>query len=503
MEAQKPKPNTKTQNDNNNNVARTPDTGLSETAKNILLSKAIETIKHGIDADEAGKLQEALEYYNNGLEMMMNLLKNETHEGRKDMFRIKIKEILERAERVKDTLSKQKQTAPPQQKPLHTSQEHIISTIEHEQMDDQTQSECEVILTIEGVECFSIIGNDKHLISSGTLQLLHTKDTNDLFLLKLGQFEFPLTQSIPCLRYAKGTYLVPMPGNIFYGFVFPKHIPEPYLNVFESKLDQMCILRKQENVVVEALPQETQAVAPTTSTTAITTQQSTSVIAIEKIGQGIEVGSKYAVQGIEATGKFLVETVAHGGQYIKAKITPNETPAEVNPKLASTLAAASMMTPIAVKMSKALIKGLVTVAEEIGAAVADSIAESEWGQKMQSSGKTKSPTVIAAKQVGMQTLLAVSNVWDALETAGRTLLQQSSQTTVELVDYKYGKPAADVTANGLSVVMDVAETAYSVKQLGAKSIVKKVAVHTGKETAVRLIDSPEDEEDKPKMITES
>ena len=47
---------------------------------------------------------------------------------------------------------------------------------------------------------------------------------------------------------------------------------------------------------------------------------------------------------------------------------------------------------------------------------------------------------------------------------------------------RYGKDAADATASGLSVVMDVAETAYAVKQLGAKKIVKRVAMHTGKET---------------------
>ena len=75
MEAQKPKPTTKT-NNNNDTTTTTHDTGLSETARNILLSKSIETIKNGLEADEAGKLQEALNYYNSGLEMMMNLLKS-------------------------------------------------------------------------------------------------------------------------------------------------------------------------------------------------------------------------------------------------------------------------------------------------------------------------------------------------------------------------------------------------------------------------------------------
>jgi hypothetical protein len=59
-------------------------------------------------------------------------------------------------------------------------------------------------------------------------------------------------------------------------------------------------------------------------------------------------------------------------------------------------------------VSKALVKGLVTVAEEIGSAVAEGIKETEWGKKMGGSGgKMNGPRTDAAKQLGKASLTAI------------------------------------------------------------------------------------------------
>ena len=61
-----------------------------------------------------------------------------------------------------------------------------------------------------------------------------------------------------------------------------------------------------------------------------------------------------------------------------------------------------------VLVSKALVKGLVSIAEEIGSAVADGIKESDWGKRVGGSGGTfNGPRTDAAKQLGKTSLTAI------------------------------------------------------------------------------------------------
>lgn len=110
--------------------------GASETEKNILLSKAIECTRQALDADEAGQNEQALELYQRCLEMLMHLMKSkcscdafapvcmvrvevlrvhvtaETSEPRKDMFKLKVMEILDRAETLKARMQQPQQQQP-------------------------------------------------------------------------------------------------------------------------------------------------------------------------------------------------------------------------------------------------------------------------------------------------------------------------------------------------------------------------------------------------------
>ena len=53
-----------------------------------------------------------------------------------------------------------------------------------ERNDQSQQMECEILLNVNGVKCFSIMEKDKQLIASGTLQILKTTDSR-FFLLKI------------------------------------------------------------------------------------------------------------------------------------------------------------------------------------------------------------------------------------------------------------------------------------------------------------------------------
>src|SRR5689334_4414300 len=101
--------------------------------------------------------------------------------------------MLERAEIIKSILEKEKQST----NIGHHKEDFISETIARESQDQDLQMECEVLMNVDHVNCFSVMGKDKELIASGTLQLLKTRESGGLHFLKLEEFEFPLTKQVP------------------------------------------------------------------------------------------------------------------------------------------------------------------------------------------------------------------------------------------------------------------------------------------------------------------
>lgn len=147
-------------------------------------------------------------------------------------------------------------------------------------------------------------------------------------------------------------------------------------------------------------------------------------------------------------------------------------------------------------VSKVVVSGLASVAKEVGSACANAISETEW---MKSTESTHKGTFQAAKEIGKSSLSAIVNVWEALETSGLVLLDKTKQSTVDVVTYKYGPEMGEVTNNGLSVGIDAAVCATTLKSFGVKSFAKKVVVSTGKEVFSGKEDPGEGDMNSPQL----
>jgi len=346
--------------------------------------------------------------------------------------------------------------------------------------EEQPSEVCAVLFTMEMAQCFSLLSQNKQLIAEGTLQILKIPEQTisereeitrvpasiaNLHLLRIGNFVFPLTKAIPCLRMSKGYYVVPTPENTFYGFVMPKDLPEQYIYVFESILESICLFRspifnstiyffecllfssddrklstfeeKQNNSPPRAFPTTEQSVSLGYNKKELSSIDSFAVSSMNTMASGIEKGSQLAAKGIESGGLSLQHSIEKGGQALKSKLTPSLKPVQVNPQLASVLHTASTVSPYFVKISKGVVKGLAIVAREIASVVSDNILDSEFGKKLTSPSSTfNGPKTEAAKQVGKVTLNAIVSIWDSLENAGKALLQQTSSTAVDVIDHK-------------------------------------------------------------------
>ena len=133
----------------------------------------------------------------------------------------------------------------------------------------------------------------------------------------------------------------------------------------------------------------------------------------------------------------------------------------------------------AVGVSSALVKGVRAMALSIGNSVAEAVNETGIGKKFGSGNESK-PALRAAKQVVVNTVVAVDTLHTSLASAGRILLTDVSATTVDVVAHRYGDEVGDVTGESLQAVGNVIQAGANVRQIGVKSMAKVAAKGTAK-----------------------
>ncbi|MEQ2234769.1 hypothetical protein ILYODFUR_034786 [Ilyodon furcidens] len=160
----------------------------------------------------------------------------------------------------------------------------------------------------------------------------------------------------------------------------------------------------------------------------------------EKIAQGILSGatrlSQSFAKGAEATGNIIQK----GAAQIRDRITPEETPSEVNPQVTKGLNATKQATGGAVRASKFLVNGLSTIAGHVAEKVAphvkkhgaklvpESLKKSQDGQPSNFDG---------AKFVAASSIQGLSTIWESLETGAKHVCKSVASETVSTVKYKF------------------------------------------------------------------
>lgn len=148
---------------------------------------------------------------------------------------------------------------------------------------------------------------------------------------------------------------------------------------------------------------------------------------------------------------------------------------------------------LAVTISGALVEGLASLSHSVAKSIGG------FGKQFAPSGSGPSnPTLLALKTTGKTAVASFVNVWDALEIAGRTMGSEAKETTVSVVEHKWGNEAGEITRKGMQITGDVVETIYNVDQVGkmsVKKIVKKTAKKSGKEFVKGMVS--DDEKKKP------
>lgn len=359
-----------------------------------------------------------------------------------------------------------------------------------------------------GVQMFFVAPNGQvsSLFSPGFLRVI-TMDSKDKdserpsAFLHVCDWLYPLTPDTPVLLANSGIYMFPdtlatVPGS-FVGIVLSSELPAADQEMFQDVLAQLVEFRIQgpDGVGSEVinLSQKVPLLPPRPGA-AEDKEKPPLPGWSEKMSQRILHGASWLseefIKGADATSR----AIHRSGFKIRDRLTPEETPTEVSPKVTKGLETAKSATGGAVQFSKFLVNGVSSVAGHVAEKVAPHVKK--HGSKLIPESLKKSKdgrpsNFDGAKHVASSSFQGFSTLWSSLEAGAKLVGKSVTAETVTTVKYKYGNDAGEATDTALKSVINVGVTAYNIDNLGIKAIMKT----TGKEAAKAMVKSKNGKEE--------
>lgn len=360
-----------------------------------------------------------------------------------------------------------------------------------------------------GVQMFFVApsGQVSSLFSPGFLRVI-TMDSKDkdsespTAFLHVCEWLYPLAPDTPVLLANSGIYMFPdtlatVPGS-FVGIVLSSELPAAEREMFQDVLAQLVEFRIQgpDGVGSEVinLSQKVPLLPPRPGTTEEKEKPPLPGWS-EKMAERILHGAAWLGEGFIKGADATSRAIHKSGFKIRDRLTPEETPSEVSPKVSKGLEAAKSATGGAVQFSKFLVNGVSAVAGHVAEKVAPHVKK--HGSKLVPESLKKSKDGRAsnfdgAKHVAASSVQGFSTLWSSLEAGAKLVGKSVTAETVTTVKYKYGEDAGEATDTALKSVVNVGVTAYNIDNLGIKAIMKT----TGKEAAKAMIKSKDGKETK-------
>uniref|UniRef100_A0A3B4B0W4 MIT domain-containing protein n=1 Tax=Periophthalmus magnuspinnatus TaxID=409849 RepID=A0A3B4B0W4_9GOBI len=365
-------------------------------------------------------------------------------------------------------------------------------------------NERELIHIPAGVQMFFVAPNGQvsSLFSPGFLRIftMDSKETDSeqpSAFLHVCEWLYPLTHDTPVLLANSGIYMFPdtlttVPGT-FVGIVLSSDLPTADQELFQDVLAQIVEFRIQvsdpEGIDSEVinLSQKVPLLPPRPGAKNEEEVKPPLPKWSEKMAERILHGATWLseefIKGADATSR----AIHRSGFKIRDRITPEETPSEVSPKVTKGLEAAQTATGGAVRFSKFLVDGVSTVAGHVADKVVPHVKK--HGSKLvPESLKSKDgrPSKLdGAKHVAASSVQGFSTLWSSLEAGAKLVGKSVTAETVTTVKYKYGMDAGEATDTALKSVINIGVTAYNIDNLGIKAIMKTAGKTTAKAMVVK------------------
>ncbi|XP_066506985.1 spartin a [Hoplias malabaricus] len=372
----------------------------------------------------------------------------------------------------------------------------------------------EILFLPHGVQIFFVTANGQVSAPSypGYLRIImnssqcsDSEDISDIrqppAYLQVCDWHYPLFPDSPVLLSNTGVFTFPdttatVPGS-YVGVVLSTELSAADRALFQEHLSVLTQLRVQaaDDEVHDPIEEDTsnlneKAPISISKDTAqdVTPENKEKVLPewSEKMSQSILAGASWLsrglVQGAEATGKAIHK----GATKLREHITPEETPAEVSPRVTRGLHVAKQATGGAAKVSQFLVDGLSTVVDRVGKELAPHVKKhgSKLIPESLKKNKDASNRMDGAKVVAVSSLKGLSTIWSGLETAAKTIGKSASSETVLTVKHKYGNEAGQATESAVHSVVNVGVTAFNMDNIALSAVLKCAGKQVSKDENV-------------------
>ncbi|URE02347.1 Senescence-associated protein [Musa troglodytarum] len=178
-------------------------------------------------------------------------------------------------------------------------------------------------------------------------------------------------------------------------------------------------------------------------------------------------GSAQLIKGILWCGDVTVDRLKWGEDLLKKRLEPSSNPTEISKDALKRMKRVKRVTKMSEKVANGVLSGVV----KVSGFFTSSVVNSKVGKKF--FGLLPGEIVLAS-------LDGFGKICDAVEVAGKNVLQTSSVVTTGIVSHRYGDQAAEITHEGLDAAGHAFGTAWAVfkirKALNPKSAMKPSAL---------------------------
>lgn len=316
-----------------------------------------------------------------------------------------------------------------------------------------------VLIKIKKVKVYEILDNSKRQLFQADLKILQLVKEK-LYLLTVGSFSFSLTKDLSVMRSTIEQYVFPGP-NGFIGVIIPEDADFEKIEAFEAILTNETDFSTahQRHMVHEV---DRSMTFDLDAASRANEYQKT-----RKLSLLIESGSEHIKKGFMRAATFTSEGIKAGGDYLKSKLKKNEKPLEISEQQSEVISHLKKASNVVLMLSKALVVGAVSTTREIGNWATTQFSQSDASKKLE-----RSHGYIMAKELGRAGLSAAITLYDGLEEALIILGKSGAETTVDVVDHKYGSRASEATEESLKVLGNVGLAMKEVHHVALKTVAK-------------------------------
>ncbi|CAG9327314.1 unnamed protein product [Blepharisma stoltei] len=257
----------------------------------------------------------------------------------------------------------------------------------------------ELILSIENSQIYEVREENRYLLASGELQIIHSLSEN-IYLISIGDFSYSLFNELAVLRNHKNQYFFPNNDGVI-ELIFPDQADELEIEVFEIFLQQHTTLANIKQASEFNQPQYIEL-----------NQEWSDIIEDNPRNQDVRQVSQKIKAGIIKGAEIATEGIRQGGEYLKNKITPEKVE-EYKAKAQIGLFMAKVMANRAIDATSLVAQNFVT-----------NLQNSDIRNNIQNS-----ETYQSARELGRSSLLAASTIYEGLENAVN-ILRDAGNTAI-------------------------------------------------------------------------